>query len=96
MTLPNSVAPLEGSPRGRLSQSPRLAKTAPMAATPAPLKRPQGGMPRPAKFISLAQYEAGYANRDQWPILWPHLHARPAPRRPSASWPQTLWTFWGP
>ena len=81
MTLSNFVTPMEGSPRGGLTGSPRLAKVDPLAATPARLKRPQGVTPRSAKFISLAQYEAGYANRDQWPILWPHLHARSAPRR---------------
>lgn len=81
MTRPNSIAPLEGAPRVRLSPTPPL-KTAPMAVTPARLKRPTGGVPWPLNFISLAPYEAGYAQRSQWPSHTPaplHQPRRLAP-----------------
>ena len=70
MTLPNSIAPLEGARRVSLSPPPPL-KTAPMAVTPARLIRPQGGMPWPLKLLSLVPYEPGDANRSQWPSQTP-------------------------
>ena len=91
MTVSSSVAPYRGasSSRRSVSMPGGVHRAAPVGSAPARLTRPPRAVARPERFISIAQYVAGYANRDQWPILWPHLHspwsqtvARPAQRRP--------------
>lgn len=45
---------------------------------PASLTRPLSAAASAHKFISLAQYREGFADRRLWPVLWPHLHKRAA------------------
>lgn len=68
--------PASAESRGHASAS---SKRPTAAFTPAKLTRGRTGAPLPAKFIALAQYEAGFADRSRWPILWPHIHQRPTP-----------------
>lgn len=50
-------------------------------STPSQLKRPNAATSKPEKFVSMAQYTDGYADRNQWATLWPGVHPRPQPRR---------------
>ncbi len=72
--------PVAASERHAAGPRPRETRAEVGLAVPARLTRPRGSAPVRGKFISLAQYEAGFANRDRWPVLWPHLHPRPQPR----------------